>query len=260
MLSDFDAGPGRLTHHTSSQLPHAHARSLSECLALPLHKLRLVAPDIGGGFGAKLGFYAEDVICAFLLNAHRPPMCLGRRTERKLSRDYAWTFHIYMLNSRPGASPDHRPADASDRRSRSLCFGYGTGRARERHHHHAGRAVTALKRVVFPDRRLHRMERSAGWGQALDGYDLLVFTLQREHRTRLHGQTVHVHDTGSALRGVAADVRACQTLLAPEKVNEHRASLNLTADSTPIHCHRYFRHRASPSIPVHRLAERPEVS
>src|SRR5581483_10772110 len=66
VLSDFDAGTGRLTHHTSSQLPHAHARSLAECLGLPLHKLRLVAPDIGGGFGAKLGFYAEDVICALL--------------------------------------------------------------------------------------------------------------------------------------------------------------------------------------------------
>jgi aerobic carbon-monoxide dehydrogenase large subunit len=65
-LSEFDAVAGRLIHYTSSQLPHTHARSLSECLGLPLHKLRLVAPDIGGGFGAKLCFYAEDVICALL--------------------------------------------------------------------------------------------------------------------------------------------------------------------------------------------------
>src|SRR5215470_8785849 len=66
VLSDFDSRTGLLTHHTSSQLPHAHARSLGECLGLALHKLRLVAPDIGGGFGAKLGFYAEDVVCAVL--------------------------------------------------------------------------------------------------------------------------------------------------------------------------------------------------
>jgi aerobic carbon-monoxide dehydrogenase large subunit len=66
VLSAFDVTGGRLTHHTSTQLPHAHARSLGQCLALPLHRLRLVAPDIGGGFGAKLGFYAEDVICALL--------------------------------------------------------------------------------------------------------------------------------------------------------------------------------------------------
>ena len=66
VLSEFDPASGRLVHHTASQLPHAHARSLCACLGLPLHKLRLVAPDIGGGFGAKLCFYAEDVICAFL--------------------------------------------------------------------------------------------------------------------------------------------------------------------------------------------------
>ena len=89
VLSDFNAGSGRLTHHTSSQLLRS-CRSLGECLALPLHKLRLVAPDIGGGFGAKLGFYAEDVICALLsMRTGRP--CLGRRTQRKLSRDHAWT-------------------------------------------------------------------------------------------------------------------------------------------------------------------------
>jgi carbon-monoxide dehydrogenase large subunit len=66
VLSDFDVRTGLLTHHTSSQLPHAHARFLGECLGQPLHKLRLVVPDIGGGFGAKLGFYAEDVLCALM--------------------------------------------------------------------------------------------------------------------------------------------------------------------------------------------------
>src|SRR5215475_1243007 len=86
VLSDFDAGSGRLTHHTSSQLPHAHARSLGECLALPLHKLRLVAPDIGGGFGAKLGFYAEDVICALLsMRTGRPCAWAEGRSESFLA-------------------------------------------------------------------------------------------------------------------------------------------------------------------------------
>ena len=51
VLSEFDPASGRLVHHTASQLPHVHARSLGACLGLPLQKLRLVAPDIGGGFG-----------------------------------------------------------------------------------------------------------------------------------------------------------------------------------------------------------------
>src|SRR5262245_32817103 len=86
VLSDFDDRAGRLTHHTSSQLPHAHARSLSECLGLPLHKLRLIAPDIGGGFGAKLGFYAEDVMCALLaLRTGRPCAWAEGRPESFLA-------------------------------------------------------------------------------------------------------------------------------------------------------------------------------
>jgi carbon-monoxide dehydrogenase large subunit len=86
VLSDFNAAAGRLTHYTSSQLPHAHARYLGECLGLPLHKLRLVAPDIGGGFGAKLGFYAEDVICAILsMRTGRPCAWAEGRSESFLA-------------------------------------------------------------------------------------------------------------------------------------------------------------------------------
>jgi aerobic carbon-monoxide dehydrogenase large subunit len=82
VLSDFDNRSNHLTHYTSSQLPHTHARSLADCLHFPLHKLRLVAPDIGGGFGAKLGFYAEDVLCALLsIRTGRP--CAWREGRRE---------------------------------------------------------------------------------------------------------------------------------------------------------------------------------
>lgn len=86
VLSDFDPRAGRLTHHTSSQLPHTHARLLGGCLGLPLHKLRLVAPDIGGGFGSKLGFYADDVICAVLsMRTGRPCAWVEGRGESFLA-------------------------------------------------------------------------------------------------------------------------------------------------------------------------------
>lgn len=86
VLSEFEARSGRLTHYTTSQLPHTHARSLAECLGFPLHKLRLVAPDIGGGFGSKLGFYAEDVMCALLsVRTGRPCAWLEGRGESFLA-------------------------------------------------------------------------------------------------------------------------------------------------------------------------------
>lgn len=71
-MSVFDPVTGELTHRSSSQLPHVHARALATCLDLPMSKLHFVSPDVGGGFGGKLGFYAEDVIVA------RAAMVTGR--------------------------------------------------------------------------------------------------------------------------------------------------------------------------------------
>ncbi|MFC3229098.1 xanthine dehydrogenase family protein molybdopterin-binding subunit [Marinibaculum pumilum] len=64
VLSTYDPAARRLTHVTGSQLPHVHARALADCLGLPMHRLDLRAPDVGGGFGAKLCFYPEDVLAA----------------------------------------------------------------------------------------------------------------------------------------------------------------------------------------------------
>jgi carbon-monoxide dehydrogenase large subunit len=74
ILSDYDPATGRLTHTTSTQLPHVHKRALARALGFPQHKLRLVAPDVGGGFGAKLQFYPEDVLCAYLAIRERRPV------------------------------------------------------------------------------------------------------------------------------------------------------------------------------------------
>lgn len=82
VLSDYDRASGRLVHHTSTQLPHVHQRALAEILGWPLHRLHLVAPDVGGGFGAKLSFYAEDVLAAWLtLRLERPVRWIESRSE-----------------------------------------------------------------------------------------------------------------------------------------------------------------------------------
>ena len=85
VFSRFDPVTGQLVHHTSTQLPHVHARSLADCLGFPQHKLRLVSPDVGGGFGAKLGFYAEDVLAAVgAMRTGRPVLWVENRTENFL--------------------------------------------------------------------------------------------------------------------------------------------------------------------------------
>src|SRR5262245_52358546 len=86
VLSDFDNRSNHLTHYTSSQLPHTHARSLADCLGFPLHKLRLVAPDIGGGFGANsvsMPRTSSARCCRCALAAHVPG---ARAVARVFSR------------------------------------------------------------------------------------------------------------------------------------------------------------------------------
>jgi carbon-monoxide dehydrogenase large subunit len=57
---------GTLTVYIPSQVPHMHRRWIAETIGIPEHRLRVVAPDIGGGFGAKMHLYPEDLLCPHL--------------------------------------------------------------------------------------------------------------------------------------------------------------------------------------------------
>jgi carbon-monoxide dehydrogenase large subunit len=65
---------GRLTIYMSSQVPHMHRRWIAETVGIPEHLLRVVAPDIGGGFGAKMHLYPEELLCAYLARELRSPV------------------------------------------------------------------------------------------------------------------------------------------------------------------------------------------
>ncbi len=57
---------GTLTLHIQSQVPHMHRRWIAETVGIPEHQLRIIAPDIGGGFGAKMHLYPEELLCPYL--------------------------------------------------------------------------------------------------------------------------------------------------------------------------------------------------
>jgi aerobic carbon-monoxide dehydrogenase large subunit len=65
---------GCVTLYLPSQVPHMHRRWIAETVGLPEHRLRVVAPDIGGGFGAKMHLYPEELLCAYLARALRAPI------------------------------------------------------------------------------------------------------------------------------------------------------------------------------------------
>jgi aerobic carbon-monoxide dehydrogenase large subunit len=60
-IGDYDRGTGEYTLYTTSQNPHVIRLLMGAfVLHLPEHKLRVVAPDVGGGFGSKIYHYAEE--------------------------------------------------------------------------------------------------------------------------------------------------------------------------------------------------------
>jgi aerobic carbon-monoxide dehydrogenase large subunit len=82
VLADYDDRAGTVTVHSSTQSPHAIKRTLAEVLSLPEHRLRVVAPDVGGGFGSKLHLYPEEVlVTALAIRLRRAVKWTATRSE-----------------------------------------------------------------------------------------------------------------------------------------------------------------------------------
>ncbi|HMQ30318.1 MAG TPA: xanthine dehydrogenase family protein molybdopterin-binding subunit [Chloroflexaceae bacterium] len=61
-----DPATGGVTVYTSTQTPHQIRSELARVVRLPESQVRVIAPDVGGGFGVKIGSYPEDHLCAAL--------------------------------------------------------------------------------------------------------------------------------------------------------------------------------------------------
>jgi carbon-monoxide dehydrogenase large subunit len=86
-LGDYDAGTDSFTLYTTSQNPHVARLVLSAFIGIaPEHKLRVIAPDVGGGFGSKIFIYAEETVCVWAAKkVGRPVKWNSERTEAFLS-------------------------------------------------------------------------------------------------------------------------------------------------------------------------------
>jgi len=89
MVAQYNPGSGDLTLWTATQIPHLVRLLLSMVTGIPEHKVRVIAPDIGGGFGSKLYLYPEEVIIATLAKTTgRPVKWIEERRE-----NYVATTH-----------------------------------------------------------------------------------------------------------------------------------------------------------------------
>ncbi len=86
-LGEYNTGTDEITLHMTTQNPHVHRLVLAAFNQLaPEHKLRVVGPDVGGGFGAKIFVYAEELVVGWACRkVNRPVKWTAERTEAFLS-------------------------------------------------------------------------------------------------------------------------------------------------------------------------------
>ena len=65
---------GDMTLYSATQIPHILKVMTALTLGIPEHQMRVVAPAVGGGFGAKLDVYAEELLCVALARKHKAPV------------------------------------------------------------------------------------------------------------------------------------------------------------------------------------------
>ncbi|HSE80481.1 MAG TPA: molybdopterin cofactor-binding domain-containing protein [Gaiellaceae bacterium] len=80
---------GEYTMWSATQVPHIARVTLSGTTGIPETKLRVIAPDVGGGFGSKLNVYAEEAVCLVLARRLGLPI---KWTEER-SENYLATIH-----------------------------------------------------------------------------------------------------------------------------------------------------------------------
>jgi carbon-monoxide dehydrogenase large subunit len=83
-----DAASGGLVAWSTHQAPHGLRKELAQALGMPENQLRVIAPEVGGGFGVKFGLYPEDAVVAALARRLRVPL---RWTETRIEHMVATT-------------------------------------------------------------------------------------------------------------------------------------------------------------------------
>ncbi len=93
-VADWSAPDGKLTLWSGTQVPHLVRHLLAEILGLAENRIRVVAPDVGGGFGVKAILYPEDVaLCVLAMRLGRPVKWIEQRREAMLASAHARDHH-----------------------------------------------------------------------------------------------------------------------------------------------------------------------
>jgi carbon-monoxide dehydrogenase large subunit len=82
VLAEYRPGEKTITLHSSTQIPHLLRTLVAGILGMPENLMRVITPEVGGGFGSKLNVYAEEALMAFIARRiHKPVKWVESRRE-----------------------------------------------------------------------------------------------------------------------------------------------------------------------------------
>jgi len=103
-LAEYATASGALTLRSSAQCPGLVRDVLADLLDIPEHLIRVIATDVGGGFGAKASLYPEEIAtCVMARRLGRPVKWIGDRREDLLATTHAWDE---IVDAELGLNPD----------------------------------------------------------------------------------------------------------------------------------------------------------
>src|SRR6267154_321882 len=106
-IGDYDAGNDSFTLWNTTQNPHVARLVISAFIGMaPEHKLRVIAPDVGGGFGSKIFIYPEEVVALWASKkVRRPVQWVSDRTEAFLADAHG---RDHVTDAEMAFDADHR--------------------------------------------------------------------------------------------------------------------------------------------------------
>jgi carbon-monoxide dehydrogenase large subunit len=140
MVASYDKVREHMKIYMTSQAPHAHRTVFALVSGLPEHKIQIISPDIGGGFGGKVPVYPGYVCCAVAsLVTGKPVKWIEDRSENLQADSFARDYHIdaemaadangRITALRVKTTADHGCADAAANPSKfpAGMYSIGTG-------------------------------------------------------------------------------------------------------------------------------------
>jgi carbon-monoxide dehydrogenase large subunit len=94
VLAHWEEGPQKLTVWSSTQTPHGVKQQIARCLGIPDVRIRVIAPEVGGGFGAKIPTYPEECLLPWISRRLRRPVKWAETRTENLANTTHGRGHV----------------------------------------------------------------------------------------------------------------------------------------------------------------------